>query len=108
MSTISPLGWLSPDGNFYPCQYYEHRAMADIIAGEVYDYYGGLYTGDDYLMQRGWCRISLSMLGNKAYSIEWERFLTDTQKNFLRKYLEDETFGVTSGTKIRWSMEEDL
>lgn len=104
--TRNRTGWLSPDGIFYLCQSYEHHTMAALICDLLYEHFG--VTPDDYLLQRGWCRITLSVLRNKEWSIYWERFLTDVQKNFLKKYLEDDYIPVSASTKILWSKEEDL
>jgi len=93
-----PTGWLSPTGDFYECAVYEHIAMArELIHTE--------HRADEILVNGGWVSITISQLGNKEYYIWWKNFLQDEQKNFLKKYFENESVPVSYMSKMRWNDE---
>lgn len=94
-------GWLSPNGDFYPCGVYEHMSIArEILNDETAN------RADDKLTDFGFVSISISQLGNKEWRIYWKHFLTEPQKNFLKPYFEDDmAVGIT--TKMRWEREND-
>ena len=74
-------GWLSPTGEWFPCEIYEHLYMARKLSGE----HG--CRADDKLIERGWVKISISQWPTRRWSIWWRRFfLTPEQKRFLEPY----------------------
>ena len=66
------LGWLSPEGKFYPCGYADHDEYAYMIIGQPVK----------MLEAEGWCRITGS---NDRPSIMWGRGreATEAQAEFL-------------------------
>lgn len=87
-----PTGWLAPDGELWECDYYEHAAVAEEIC-EKLQLYCDPYSrkgSDDCLLSNGWVKLGISSLGQKRYRVHWEKFLTDYQRNFLKKYFENE------------------
>ena len=94
-------GWLSPNGDFYPCGVYEHLSLArEILKDEIAN------TDDEKLHDCGFVSISISQLGVKEWRIYWKHFLTEAQKNFLKRYFEDDMAeGIT--TNMRWEREND-
>lgn len=95
-------GWLSPNGDFYPCRVYEHTSLARKILNDE-----TASLADDKLQDRGFAKITLSNLGVKKWSIYWTHFLTEQQKNFIKPYFEDDTFPMGESTKLCWEMEND-
>lgn len=93
-------GWLSPTGEFFPCDTFEHIAVAEKLAGES-------YKADEILMKRGFVHISISLLGRKEWAIFWDlrHNLTPEQVRFLRPYFEENTFPVCFSAKCRWEKE---
>ena len=87
-----PTGWLSPSGELFECEYYEHNATAEEICQKLnisYNHYS--YRGkDDALLSLGWCKLAISSLGDKKYWVHWERPLTAYQRYFLKDYFENE------------------
>lgn len=104
MSRTSELktGWLSPNGDFYPCGVYEHISYARKILGDEYT-----NRADDKLLDSGFAEITISQLGVKEWRVYWKHFLTEQQKNFLKSYFEDDVFPMGDITKMRWEKEND-
>ena len=73
-------GWLSPTGEWFPCEVYDHIFVARRLSGED-------HRADDILINRGWVKISISQWPTKRWSIWWRHFyLTPEQKQFLEPY----------------------
>lgn len=55
----SPHGWLNREGKFYPCEYMQHRGLADALAGlegvDLQDQPTG--GGEGVLESRGWVKL---------------------------------------------------
>lgn len=88
-----PLGWLSPSGELWECEYYEHNATAEEICEKLnISYNSYIYRWkDDALYALGWCKLAIDSLGNKKYYwVRWERPLTAYQRYFLKEYFENE------------------
>ena len=102
MIIISELktGWLSPNGDFYPCRTYEHIGTAQKILKD-----DNANLADEKLYSLGFVSITISQLIRKEWHIYWKNFLTEQQKNFLKPYFEVNTFPVGAATKIRWDKE---
>lgn len=87
----SKMGWLSPTGEFYQCEMYEHNSMAR----ELYKAYGGNgyeYNADDKLREKGWISITILTFIDHGYCIGFSLHLSPTaeQLRFLRPYYEGE------------------
>lgn len=96
-------GWLSPDGDFYPCRVYEHLSLARKILKDEYT-----NRPDEKLQDSGFAEITISQLGVKEWRVYWKNFLTDQQKNFLKPYFEDEIFPMGNIVKMRWDRENEF
>lgn len=95
-------GWLSPNGDFYPCRVYEHISLArEILKDKTAN------RADEKLNDCGFVSITISQLGVKKWRIYWKHFLTEQQKNFLKPYFEDSSLSVDGCSNVRWSKEND-
>ena len=94
-------GWLSPTGEWYPCEVYEHIYYAKKLSGET-------HRADDALIARGWVKISISHWPMKRWSIWWRRWhLTPEQKRFLEPYFApDSELPVNEFERDYWEDEQ--
>lgn len=108
-----PTGWLSPSGDLFECDYYEHSATAE----EICEKYNIAYNKntfvprDDALFSVGWCKLAISSLGNKQYLVYWERPLTSYQRYFLKDYFDNEKdlkFPMDATSLCRYLYEDDF
>lgn len=96
-----PIGWLSPDGDIYECEPYDHLESAANICRKLgYKEYGAV---DDTLLNHSWVHISFSFAPYRRFYIDWEKFLTKPQKLFLKSYFEKAD--VCSSSCLRWKQE---
>lgn len=98
-------GWLSPNGEFYPCATFDHIEVAEDIISKVGIQANGVYHPDDVLMSAGWVHITRSSLGMKEQNVFWDKFLTEHQKRFLKPYFEENDEPVSDVAKARWEYE---
>ena len=98
-------GWLSPEGYFYPCPTYEHYYKAKEIIKNLSIKVSYDEEPDEKLIEMKYVQIGISSLGKKEWRIYWKKFLTDEQKNFLKKYFEDIDRDVDSLSLRRWELE---
>lgn len=96
------IGWLSPNGDLYECARYAHIEMAFQIADELN--YVVQLSADETLLSKGWVHISIS-LHPQEWHIVWDRFLSETQKQFLRPYFEESNLPVSFASQMLWDME---
>ncbi len=70
-------GWLSPDGDFYQCDYMVHISMGYKLA----EYFYGRDRTDEYLERKKWIHISPSgfWIGG-GYKNRWDRYVDTCQK----------------------------
>ena len=96
-------GWLSPTGEWFPCEVYEHLYMARKLSGE----HG--CRADDKLIERGWVKISISHWPTNRWSIWWRHHhLTPEQKRFLKPYFApDSELPVNDFERDYWEDECD-
>ena len=88
---VMPTGWLSPTGDLWKCEYYEHTATAEEICKKLNVAAERTWLGEEQaLFSLGWCKLAISSFGSKKYWVHWERPLTDYQRNFLKEYFERE------------------
>lgn len=100
-------GWLDPNGDFYPCEVFDHIGMAEDIVNDLGLVSRTKYHADEILLQNGWVQITRSLLGIKEQNIFWERFLTEYQKNFLKPYFEENDEPVCGIAIMKWEYEMD-
>lgn len=97
------VGWLAPDGDMYECDLFDHiEAAANICRKFKYEERGSL---DDILLKHSWVHITCSLAPYRKFYIEWDKFLTEPQKSFLRPYFENEL--VNTSACSRWEQEVD-
>lgn len=93
-------GWLCPNGDFYPCETFDHISCArEIVKDDTTP------RPDEILHDCGFAEITISPVGEREWQIFWKHFLSDAQKNFLRPYFEDETRPMEYRAKMRWEQE---
>ena len=89
-------GWLSPEGKFHACAYWDHIDCAYEILEKQYGY-AHFYnnTPDEDLIQKGWIKLYTSMFAISQqiyYNYDTNR-ATQAQKEFLKdayeKFLDD-------------------
>lgn len=100
-------GWLAPNGDFYPCEVFDHVGVAEDIIDKLNVQKGGRYHSDDILLYGGWVKITRSLLVVKEQNIVWDKFLTEYQKQFLRPYFEENDEPVSWVAQKRWDYETD-
>jgi len=71
----STSGWLSPDGDFYPCEKLGHLALTQELKNNVFK--NELKINDDYYLEKvGWIKISqLRIYGIKCFTIQQIDFI---------------------------------
>ena len=101
-------GWLSPEGEFFPCKHYEHISKAEDLCKLLGISEDVIY--DDELLKRGWAKLGISLLGNKQFYIRWERKLTNQQRYELKDLVENPNpkLPVDSLTLSLWKYEDDI
>ena len=81
------IGWLSPDGEFEPCEYWEHDSFADQLCLKLHYNSGG--HGSACLMKHGWIKITRTQFMDYGLRF-FGNFMavTETQKSLLRNCYE--------------------
>lgn len=106
------VGWLSPNGEHLPCESYGHNELTRRIIKEYYksDKYMMPLESEDYLFDRGWCRISIAGMLGHGYNLQMKwRYATERQKEFIREMVSDVGSFLTETTKEnleRYDMDE--
>lgn len=88
-----PLGWLSPDGKMYECDYMDHLYLAEKLIKE-YNYTSeDTNIPDEILLEQGWCHITRLTFMDFGFAIfwtlPWKRHLTKKQHNYLLPYMKE-------------------
>ena len=81
-------GWLSPMGDFYECDEYDHYKKAlEII--DLFDYAFNEQKSwpDDCLIAHGWVHITYDDWAHK-FRLFWNKTLSLAQEDFLLPYCE--------------------
>ena len=116
-SSYLPLGWLSPEGEFVQCSCYAHlstaREIINMLVPEDLLCPSSKYNPekpqpDVFLLDSGWASINIHLLGKREYCIYWNRYLTDFQKIFLKKYFENPEVPIDSFCRTRWESENEI
>ena len=84
-------GWMSPGGDFYPCEYMEHIPAAYEIWDEMYK---NLFPDITYLLEQkliefGWCEIQVINFMEHGFLFNFARHLTPEQKQVIKPVFED-------------------
>ena len=91
-------GWLSPTGEFFPCETCEHNRVAQELTGEY-------RFADDKLIKKGWVQISQDLIMKNKCHIFWNQHLSWEQIVFLRPYFENGGILMESYLRKRWEKE---
>lgn len=99
-----PTGWLSPNGEFFPCESYAHISAARDL---LHDY--ATSKPDAELLNRGFCSISIVTFLDHGYAIGLKQHLTPEQKAFLKPYYLGELgLGMIDESKSMYEHELNL
>ena len=92
-------GWLSPTGEWHPCETYEHTTYASRI----------LESSEGRLEKAGWVKITRSAMDIREQKIYWDlrHSLTPEQIRFLRPYFEENDIPVCELATYRFRKESD-
>ena len=84
-------GWMSPNGDFYPCEYMEHIPAAYEIWNEMYKdlFPDTTYPLDQRLIEFGWCEIQVINFMENGFLFNFARHLTPEQKRVIIPVFED-------------------
>lgn len=100
------IGWLSPEGDLFEVNHYEHYWGAICLLEKL-----GLKDfgtrPDDALMDLGYVHITVSLFWDKTIRLDWKRHLTANQIYFLRDYFNAKDFDVEPSDRIRFDKEVD-
>ncbi len=83
------LGWLSPEGKLYVCDFMEHISLADQLADKYEDYKPTHFRADDFLMEHNWIHITMTMFLGHGYSILYYEHPKPEQIRYLSPLLEE-------------------
>lgn len=87
------LGWISPEGHFYPCGYCCHSDLESILGEQLYD--SGCWPR---LTEKGWIELkSGALIGRK------EGLVTQEAKNTMRKIVEEFELEEAKNPNINWT-----
>lgn len=92
-------GYLSPTGEWHPCDVYEHSSYASRVFG----------VSESTMEKRGWVKITRSAMGMREQKIYWDlrHTLTPEQIRFLRPYIEENDIPVDELVKYRFRKETE-
>ena len=92
-------GWLSPTGEWHPCETYEHTNYAS----------RDLNSSESRLENTGLFKITRSAMGIREQKIYWDlrHTLTPEQVRFLRPYIEENDIPVDELVKYRFRKETE-
>lgn len=86
-------GWLSPDGDFYPCGPYEHIHLAEKLTEVHYPEVRaeqGQGIRDDYLLEEKWIKLFCDGLAvgsfmqvKEQFRAPSDHFITEQQLNWI-------------------------
>ena len=105
-------GWLSPTGEFIPCDSYAHIDTALNIYAKLkrIDNIDTIYISNPgaKLLDEGWCSISIASYFEHGFSFAAKR-LTAEQVNFLKPYYEgDYGLPMTDSCKMDYEWYKEI
>ena len=77
------LGFVSPEGKFYECGYFEHIKLADELLNKVYNQQSN--NPVDKLCKNGWVIIQSSFIGFSGDDMYHTPQLTKEQKDWFEE-----------------------
>ncbi|MDO5573199.1 MAG: hypothetical protein Q4G60_04375 [bacterium] len=82
-------GWLSPDGDFYPCGPYEHIHLAGELTNAHYPDTGHVsdFISDDYLLDEKWIKLFCDGLAIGNFLKLKERYRTHSTGLITKKQI---------------------
>ena len=85
-----PMGFVSPTGTFYECDYQGHSVLADKLCDSLYPDEEYIWPSD-FLVEHGWAQISMTMFLDHRVIIfhEDNKPWTIPQKEFFQPYKEE-------------------
>ena len=89
------IGWLSPDGKLYECDYQDHIIQAEKLC-EEYNYTDINEIKDDVLLSHNWVHLTMTTYITHSWMILWnyDLHLTIEQKQFLKPYIEENVYWI--------------
>lgn len=111
---ITATGWLSPDGEFIPCEPYNHISTAREIVKEIgtttkYEWRSwslnnlpGVVPPDDVLYGNGWISIVIRSIGERGFDFcrNFHAPVTDVQVKMLREFAEKHDFFMSEHGRL--------
>ena len=82
-------GWLSPDGNFYPCGPYEHVDLACQLTDQLYEHVEqvtDMTTNDDFLLKEQWIKLFCDglIVGDTIHHLNYrKKWITNAQIGWI-------------------------
>lgn len=101
-------GWMSPDGDFYPCEYMEHISAAYEIWDKMYkDLFPDITCLlDQKLIEFGWCEIQVITFMEHGFLFNFARHLTPEQKRVIKPVFEENKHFLIKSTLL--DLEEEF
>lgn len=101
-------GWMSPDGDFYPCEYMEHISVAYEIWDKMYkDLFPDITCLlDQKLIEFGWCEIQVITFMEHGFLFNFARHLTPEQKRVIKPVFEENKHFLIKSTLL--DLEEEF
>ena len=89
MREITGTGWLSPDGEFFPCESYSHIATAERIVNKIGLIEKGIRS-EDKLRSLGWIAIIFHRFVEHGFdfSYNWRVNHSDIQVKMISEFAE--------------------
>ena len=109
MREITGTGWLSPDGEFIPCESFAHTATAERIATQLKLNSTGGRICDDILKKNRWIKIVFTRFMDFGYDISfsWRVPHSDIQINMVKSFAEREDITMSSDFAFNLAMLTD-
>jgi hypothetical protein len=90
------LGWIAPNGDFYPCAYTAHGDLADQLSTLLgVEHYGG---GERALEKAGW----LALKGNACLGYDREEGISRDARDTFRRVVEEFELAEARDPDINW------
>lgn len=100
------LGFISPDGKFYECEYYTHMKLADELLEKVYKQQSNKPV--DKLCKFGWVVIQSSFIGFTGDDAYHTPQLTREQKQWLKENESNMSYDQRIGLELCLEINEML
>lgn len=96
MREITGTGWLTPDGEFIPCQSCEHVSVAERLVSAVGKTRIGIYAEDE-LRSMGWISITIRNYHEHGYDFIFNHRIahSDIQISMIKSFAETHTISET-------------